>query len=71
MDAESRWQVLGDVFHRAMALLGAARCLAALGRAGEAGSPAREAQGIFEGLRARSLAAEAAALVPDASSLSS
>jgi class 3 adenylate cyclase/tetratricopeptide (TPR) repeat protein len=65
------WEGLGDVFHRALALLGSARCLAALGRAADASQPASEAREIFATLGARSLAREADELVPGVSSLSS
>ncbi len=62
------WGALGHVFHRGIALLGSARCLAALGRAPEAVLPAREAKAVFDSVGARWLAAEAAALAPEVSS---
>jgi class 3 adenylate cyclase/tetratricopeptide (TPR) repeat protein len=68
---ESSWTTLNHVFHRGLALLGEARCLAALQRSGEASVPAREAQQIFLSLGARALAADAEALVPDATAASS
>jgi class 3 adenylate cyclase/tetratricopeptide (TPR) repeat protein len=69
--AEEAWGALGHVFQRGLALLGQARCLAALGRPAEAESPAREAESIFASLRARSLAGQARALLPGASTMSS
>ena len=58
------WAALGDVFHRALAEFGAARCLVALGRVTEAVPRAREAGRVFDGLGAAWLAADASALVP-------
>jgi len=69
--AVEMWAALGDVFHRVLAEFGAARCLVALGRVTEAVPRAREAWRVFDGLGARWLAAEAIALVPEASSASS
>ncbi|MDP9341198.1 MAG: AAA family ATPase [Actinomycetota bacterium] len=69
--AEEAWGALGHVFQRGLALLGQARCLAALGRPAEAESPARGAESIFASLRARSLAGQARALLPGASTMSS
>jgi class 3 adenylate cyclase/tetratricopeptide (TPR) repeat protein len=69
--AEEAWAGLGHVFHRGLALLGSARCLAALRRPGEASEPAAAAQRIFLSLGAVSLAGGAGALVRDASSASS
>ncbi|HYZ02212.1 MAG TPA: adenylate/guanylate cyclase domain-containing protein [Candidatus Binatia bacterium] len=71
VEAEETWSALGHVFHRGLALLGQARCLSALGRPAKAEGPAREAEVIFAGLRARSLAGQARALLPGASTLSS
>jgi len=56
------------MFHRALALLGSARCLVGLGRGPEAIAPARHAKDTFHAVGARWLSAEAAALAPDASS---
>jgi tetratricopeptide (TPR) repeat protein len=70
-EAEVAWRTLGHVFHRGLALLGQARCLAALARSAEAESPAREAEAIFASLRARSLSRKALALTPGASTMSS
>jgi class 3 adenylate cyclase/tetratricopeptide (TPR) repeat protein len=64
------WGALGHVFHRAIALLGRARSLAALGRAPDAVAPASEAKATFDAVGARRLSAEAASLAPDASSAS-
>ncbi len=61
---EQAWDPLGHVVHRAFALLGAARCLVALGRPGEAAPRARAAQRIFDALGAGWLAEEAATLAP-------
>ena len=61
------WGGLGHVFHRALALLGAARCLVALGRAPDAVPRARAAHAVLETLGATWLAAEATALVTEAS----
>jgi class 3 adenylate cyclase/tetratricopeptide (TPR) repeat protein len=69
-DATAEWERLGHVFSRALTLLGGARCLAALGRPGDAADRAREAKAVFDAVGARSLSAEAAALAPDASSAS-
>ena len=69
--AEGVWEGLGHVFYRALAWLGAARCLAALKRPGEASEPAAAAQDVFLSLGALSMAGEAGALVQDASSASS
>jgi class 3 adenylate cyclase len=69
--AESSWTALDHVFHRGVALLGEARCLAALQRSAEASEPAREAQQIFLSLGACALAAEAEALVLEPTAASS
>ena len=61
------WDALGHVFHRALALLGAARCLIALGRAPDAVPRALAAKAVFDSLGAGWLAAEAAAIVAEAS----
>jgi tetratricopeptide (TPR) repeat protein len=60
------WDGLGHVFQRALALLGAARCLIALGRPPDALSRALAARAIFDSLGAGWLAAEAAMLVAEA-----
>jgi tetratricopeptide (TPR) repeat protein len=69
--ADEVWDGLGHVFHRGLALLGAARCLAALKRPGEASEPAATAERVFLSLGALSMAGEAGTLVRDASSASS
>jgi tetratricopeptide (TPR) repeat protein len=69
--AESSWTTLDHVFHRGLALLGEARCLAALKRSAEAFEPAREAQEIFLSLGAHALAADAEALVVEPTAASS
>jgi tetratricopeptide (TPR) repeat protein len=69
--AEKVWEGLGHVFHRGLAWLGTARCLAALKRPGEASEPAEAAERVFLSLGALSMAGEAGALVRDASSASS
>ncbi len=65
--AAEAWAALGHVFHRALALLGAARCLVALGRAPDAVSRAQAARAVFNSLGAAWLATEAAALLTEAS----
>ncbi len=69
--AKSSWTTLDHVFHRGLALLGEARCLAALQRSAEASEPAREARQVFLSLGAHGLAADAEALLPEASAASS
>jgi class 3 adenylate cyclase/tetratricopeptide (TPR) repeat protein len=69
--AESSWTALDHVFHRGLALLGEARCLAGLQRSAEASEPAREARQIFLSLGARALAADAEALVLEPTAASS
>ena len=61
------WDPLGHVFHRAIALLGAARCLIALGRAPDAMPRALAAEAIFDSLGAGWLAAQATTIVAEAS----
>jgi hypothetical protein len=61
------WDGLGHVFHRGLALLGAARCLIALGRAPDAVSQALAATAVFDSLGAGWLAAEAAQVIAEAS----
>ena len=61
------WDALGHVFHRALALFGAARCLVALGRAPDAVPRALAAKAVFDSLGAGWLAAEAATIVAEAS----
>ncbi|TMK81725.1 MAG: zinc-ribbon domain-containing protein [Actinobacteria bacterium] len=70
-DVTAEWDRLGHVFARALALLGGARCLGALGRARDAADRAREAKAVFDSVGARWLSAEAAALAPEASTASS
>jgi class 3 adenylate cyclase/tetratricopeptide (TPR) repeat protein len=69
-EAAGRWQAFGNVPERGQALLGQGRCLLALGSPRSA-SPLREARGIFAGLGARPLLAEADALLKRALALSS
>jgi class 3 adenylate cyclase/tetratricopeptide (TPR) repeat protein len=57
------FEVLGNVFERAHAQLGAARCLAALGRASDADDMAAAALSTFRGLGAVPLAEQAEALL--------
>ena len=56
--AAEAWDALGHVFHRALALLGAARCLVALGRA-PTPSPVRRRHAPSRPLGATWLATEA------------
>jgi hypothetical protein len=64
-EAAERWQGFGIVPERAHALLGRARCLAALGRPGAA-EPAAEARRLFAGLGAAPLVAAADAVLDPA-----
>ena len=57
------WEVQGCQVERAHTLLLGGRCLAGLGRGGEAARPLSEARAVFERLEARPLAAEAARLL--------
>ena len=52
-DAAGRWEAFETPWERAQALLGLGRCLIALGRADEAGSPLTAAREVFVTLRAR------------------
>ena len=61
------WDRLGHLFHRALALYGAARCLIALGRPSDAVPRALAATAVFDSLEAGWLAAEAATFVAEAS----
>jgi class 3 adenylate cyclase/tetratricopeptide (TPR) repeat protein len=65
------WGQMQHVFDRALALLGAARSLAALGRAAQATQPAREASRVFQSLGARSLSHQAGELAGGAAALGS
>lgn len=65
----SRWKDFGCPVEQAQALLGRGRCLAALGRRGEAEAPLQEARGIFLRLRATPLVAKAEALLGDDAAL--
>ena len=52
-DAARRWAEYGFVFGRAQSLLGAGRCLVALGREHEATAPLKEARELFARLGAK------------------
>jgi hypothetical protein len=65
--AAEAWDGLGHVFHRALALFGAARCLVALGRAPDAAPRALAAKAVFDSLGAGWLADEAGAFVVETS----
>jgi class 3 adenylate cyclase len=62
LDAECGWAEFGDPYERAHALLGAGRCLVALGRPFEAMAPLTKALAIFRGLGASAALAEAGAV---------
>jgi class 3 adenylate cyclase/tetratricopeptide (TPR) repeat protein len=64
-DAAAGWREYGFVFALAQSLLGAGRCLLALGRADEAGPRLNEARDIFARLGARPALAEVDALLGD------
>jgi tetratricopeptide (TPR) repeat protein len=61
-DAADRWATFGVVPEEAFALMGEGRCLAATGRADEAGEPLARARTIFERLKAAPALAEIAAI---------
>jgi len=61
-DAAMRWDVMGFSLEQGLTRLGQARCLIALGRAGEAGRPLLEARLRFERLGASEPLAEVGAL---------
>ena len=62
-DAAGRWEAFETPWERAQALLGLGRCLIALGRADEAGSPLTAAREVFVTLRARPSIAEVDGLI--------
>jgi tetratricopeptide (TPR) repeat protein len=62
-EAAARWEAFETPWERAQALLGLGRCLIALGRADEAGSPLAAAREVFAKLRARPSLAEVDSLV--------
>ncbi len=62
-DAAERWAEYGFVLERGQALLGASRCLLALGRRDEAGATLAHSRVVFQGLGAGPLVAEVDALV--------
>jgi class 3 adenylate cyclase/tetratricopeptide (TPR) repeat protein len=64
-EAAKRWAEYGFVFGRALALLGSARCLLALGRTTDATPVLHEARDIFAGLEAAPLLADVDALLGD------
>jgi class 3 adenylate cyclase/tetratricopeptide (TPR) repeat protein len=70
-EAAEGWQRLGHVFDAAIAQLGSARCLAALGRDVDASERARQAGRTFDTVRAVTLSAEAASLIDRASAVGS
>jgi tetratricopeptide (TPR) repeat protein len=70
-EAARRWASYGHVLERGHALLGAGRCLFALGRGAEAGAPLQEARAAFAGLGARPQLAETERYLEQASALSS
>jgi tetratricopeptide (TPR) repeat protein len=63
--AAARWAAYGFVLEHARALLGAGRCLDALGRGDEAAAPLRSAQVVFKSLDAKPLLAETEALLDE------
>ncbi|HEX3327175.1 MAG TPA: adenylate/guanylate cyclase domain-containing protein [Actinomycetota bacterium] len=69
-DAARRWNDHGFVLEEGQALLGAGRCLLALGRASEASTRLQEAREIFDHLRARPLVAETDRHLGEATALS-
>jgi hypothetical protein len=62
-DAAARWEAFDTPWERAQAHLGLGRCLIALGRADEAGSPLGVAREVFVRLRARPSIAEVDGLI--------
>ncbi len=62
-EAAACWKGYGTVHEQAYALLGAGRCLVALGRPGEAASALEETKAIFSRLRAAPLQAEVEGLL--------
>ena len=66
-EAETLWEEAGHVVYRNEAVLGAGRCLLALGRSKEGAVKLRLAGKFFAGLGARPLAAEADLLLQRAS----
>jgi tetratricopeptide (TPR) repeat protein len=70
-EAAQRWERFGVVPEQAFALLGQGRCLVALGRAAEAAEPLREAREIFIRLGAVPALGETAALLAQATTLTS
>jgi tetratricopeptide (TPR) repeat protein len=64
-EAAKRWGEYGFVFGRALALVGSARCLLALGRRTDATPVLQQARDIFAGLEAAPMLAEVDALLGD------
>jgi ATP/maltotriose-dependent transcriptional regulator MalT len=70
-NAAEQWKEFGFALERGQALLGAGRCLLAIGRAGEAIDRLSAARGLFGGLDARPLVAQADDLLARATALTS
>jgi class 3 adenylate cyclase/tetratricopeptide (TPR) repeat protein len=68
-ESADRWARYGFVLEQGQALLGAGRCLLALGHAQQAATSLRNARAIFESLGARPLAADTRRLLEQATSL--
>jgi tetratricopeptide (TPR) repeat protein len=66
VEVAERWTEFEFVLEQGQALLGAGRCLLALGRSAEAAPRLERARRLFGGLGAIPLAAEAAALLEQA-----
>jgi class 3 adenylate cyclase len=70
-EAVGRWRSFPHVLEHGRSLMGAARCLLALGRPNDAGERLRTARQVFAGLRAAPLVAEVDELLGRATALSS
>jgi predicted ATPase/class 3 adenylate cyclase len=70
-EAAQRWSQYGFAFEQGQALLGAGRCLIAMGRRGDATPNLRKASDIFQTLGARPLLEETDSYLQQASALSS
>jgi hypothetical protein len=68
-DAATRWAAFGIPYERALALLGAGRCLIGLGRSGEAQPGLRDARELFARLGATPALVETDALLEQTASL--